>query len=235
MKIRKSLSMAMATGTVLLAAMTHISNVYADDVTGDFKTISTTYLNSGNENGGDVTIAGTVNHGAIQSKKSVVVEVTYDIAYTYSMTENETQTVSVPGVCTISSYYNKVAINPGTGATTYPNKSKCDNANHEHSILWIGSTTSTTNTVTHTFDETSGMTAITEPTIVKGRLNPKGKITGYNWSSIKSLVPADIALPLLPTGAILIDAAITNVTYTAYLKDVDGVQIPDTVITGDLF
>lgn len=234
MKTRESLSMAMAAGTVLMT-MALTSNVYADGVTGDFKVVSATYLNSGDENGGDVTVAGTVNRGAIQSQKSVVVEMTYDIAYTYTMTSTETQTVSVPGVCTNSSYYNEVKINPATGAKTYPNKTKCDNANHEHSILWVGSTTTTTNTVTNTFDETSGMTAITEPTIVKGRLNPKGKITGYNWSSVKSLVPTDIALPLLPTGATLVDAAITNVGYTAYLKDVDGTQILDTVNTDDLF
>ena len=222
MKTRKSLSMAMAASTVLMAAMALTSNVYADGVTGDFKVVSATYLNSGDENGGDVTVAGTVNHGAIQSQKSVVVEMTYDIAYTYTTTSTETQTVTVPGVCTDSIYYSE-------------HENQCSHANRDNSILWIGSTSTTTNTVTNTVDETNGMTAITEPTIVKGRLNPKGKITGYNWSSIKSLVPTDIALPLLPAGATLVDAAITNVTYTVYLKDVEGAQILDTVNTGDLF
>lgn len=234
MNVRKSKIAAMVTGSALLAALAFVGNVYAGEVTGDFKVVSATYLNGGNENGGDVTVAGTVNHGAIQSKKSVVVEVTYDVAYTYSTTSTETLTVSVPGVCTDPSYYNEQRVNPGNGNVSYPNKTKCDNANHETSLLWIGSTTTSTDTVTNTFNGSNGMTAITEATVVNGRLNPKGKITGYNWSSVQSLVPTDL-VPELPADATLVDAVITHVSYTAYLKDADGSEIADTVLTDELF
>ncbi|WP_340122094.1 hypothetical protein [Methylobacter svalbardensis] len=221
MKAGRYFSVAMTAGSVLLAAMALTSNVYAGDVTGDFKVVSATYSNNGDENGGDVTVSGTVNHGAIQSKKSVVVEVTYEIAYTYSTTSTETQTVSVPGVCTDTTYYNS-------------HVNQCSHANQTSSILWIGSTTTTTATVTNNFNGTNGMTAITEPTVVNGRLNPKGKITGYNWLSVTSLVPSAL-VPTLPAGATLVDAVITDVFYTAYLKDADGSEIADTVISDILF
>ncbi len=133
-----------------------------------------------------------------------------------------------PGACTDNTYY----IN---------NKKKCDNAS-QNSALWKGK--STTVTVTHIFNGSEGMTAVTEPTVTNGRLNPKGKITGYNWSSMKSLVPAEL-IPELPADASLLSAEIANVSYTTYLLEAgdaavgslstSGTPILDTIVTGILF
>lgn len=203
-------------------------NVLAD-VTGDFTVVSATYLNSGNQYGGDVTIAGTVNNGAIQSKKTVAVDITYSVAYTYTMTNDQTQVTTIPGSCTSYDYYWAVNKNH-----KYIHKTACDATkdNTPASELWETTQTEIV-TVTQAFDGTNGMTAITEPTISNGRLNPKGKITGYNWVSTKSLVPTDL-VPELPAGAVLVSAVIADVSYKAYLKDTSGYEIPDTVITDSM-
>lgn len=200
-------------------------NVFAD-VTGDFTVVSATYLNSGNQYGGDVTIAGTVNNGAIQSKKTVAVDVTYAIAYTYKITSDQTQVSTIPGPCTTDAYYSEV-----NKQGKFIHQQSCDETKGKvpASELWETTKTEVT-TVTQTFDGTNGMTAITEPTLNNGRLNPKGKVTGYNWSSTKSLVPIDL-VPELPVGAELVNAEITDVSYKAYLKDSSGYEITDTVVT----
>jgi hypothetical protein len=131
----------------------------------------------------------------------------------------------VPGKCTTEPYY--------TDHKKSCDKNK-DQPGADHDALWNGKTV--TNTIIKTFNGTDGMTAITEPTVTNGRLNPKGKITGYNWASVMSLIPLDL-LPAgtIPDGAINISASIASVSYTAYLKDASGVQIADTVNTGTLF
>lgn len=217
---------------VVLMSTLVVANSYAD-VTGDFTVLSGVYSGNPSEDGGDVIITGTVNHGAIQSKKTVAVEVTYDIAYTYTTTENQTVTVTIPGVCTDPEYYEYSMIK--SGKVIFPNKVKCDNANKESSILWRGSSELETKTITQTFSSSNQMIAITEPTVVKGRLNPKGKITGYNWSSEKSLVPWAMANSLIPTGSVLVDAVITNISYKAFLRDVDGFLIVDTLFEEKIF
>ncbi|MDP2317982.1 MAG: hypothetical protein Q8O42_01395 [Acidobacteriota bacterium] len=98
-------------------------------------------------------------------------------------------------------------------------------------------TTTAPQTITTTFNGAAGMTAITEPTIERGRLNPKGKITGYNWASNMSIVPhASLVDPaLIPAGYTVISVTINSVSYTAYLNDANGVQIADTVTSGVLY
>ncbi len=196
------------------------------DVTGDFKVTAVGYAN-------DVAmVAGTVNRGAIQSKKTVVVDVTYD----YSFVAEKTTTI--PGETTTT-----VVFVPGKCVTGVPNTNGCYDKNGQpkttNGSIWTGtSTTSTTTTepqtITQTFNGTNSMTAITEPTIERGRLNPKGKITGYNWTSNMSIVPnADLVDPaLIPEGYSVVSVTINSVSFTAYLEDANGVQIADTVMSG---
>ena len=81
------------------------------------------------------------------------------------------------------------------------------------------------------------MTAIVEPTIEKGRLNPKGKITGYNWESKQSIVPNNslVDSALVPPGYTVVKVTINSISYTAYLADANGVVIPDTVVSGVIY
>ncbi len=199
----------------------------AADVTGDFKVTGYGYAN-------DVaTIAGTVNHGAIQSKKAVVVDVTYDYSFVAVKTiagETTTVDVFVPGKC----------------VTGVPNTSGCYNSDGSPKgidrDIWTGTYETSTittepQTVTTQFNGAQGMIAITEPTIEKGRLNPKGKITGYNWQDIVSIVPnADLVEPaLVPDGYDVTDVTVNSISYTAYLKDATGSQIADTVMNGTIY
>ena len=198
------------------------------DVTGDFKVTGSSYIS-------DVaTVSGTVNHGAIQSNKTVVVDVTYD----YSFVAEKTETI--PGETT-----SVFVFVPGKCVTGVPNRNGCFDSNGNPKDIdeekWgsyvESSTTTEPITVTQTFNGTSGMTAITEPTIEKGRLNPKGKITGYNWQSTQSIV-ANAELvdeTLIPAGYSVVSVTINSVSYTAYLEDASGVQIADTVVQGDLY
>lgn len=194
-------------------------------VTGNFKVTASTYENSGNADGGDVTISGTLNHGAIQSGKKVVVEVIYDYSFEYTITStvNGVTTVTTPARC------------------PNPNDSACKNKPDGHQFFFP-----TTENVPYSydiveeFDGSKGMTAITEPTVVGNKINPKGKIVGYKFTQPQSLIPSDSLVNLaadLPTGAALVSGSVqfTKVGFKAYLKDVDGSVIADTVVTGVLF
>ena len=200
---------------------------YAQDVTGDFKVTGVGYTS-------DVaTVSGTVNHGAIQSKKTVVVDVTYDYSFVAEKTvitpgETTTVTVFVPGKCVTDPIGNANACFDKNGQ---PKATQ--------GAIWTGTyetsqVTTAPTTVTTTFNGSQGMTAITVPTIERGRLNPKGKITGYNWESKVSIVAnADLVDPaLVPAGYTVISVTINSISYTAYLNDATGVQIADTVFSG---
>lgn len=134
---------------------------------------------------------------------------------------------------------------PGKCVTGIPNTEGCYDKNGNpkaiNGAIWTGTyetstTTTEPQTITQTFSGASGMTAITEPTIEKGRLNPKGKITGYNWASQFSIIPnADLVDPaLIPEGYTVTSVTINSVSYTAYLMDANGYQIADTVMSGSL-
>jgi hypothetical protein len=202
----------------------------AQDVTGDFKVTGVGYAN-------DVaTVSGTVNHGAIQSRKNVVVDVTYDYSFVAEKTETipgetTTVTVFVPGKCVTDPAGNANACFDKNGIPKAVN-GDIWTGTYETSII-----TTEPTTVTTTFSGSQGMTAITEPTIEKGRLNPKGNITGYNWESKLSIVPnAAIVDPaLVPAGYSVVSVTINSVSYTAYLTDASGFPIADTVVGGVIF
>lgn len=200
------------------------------DVTGDFKVTGSGYTN-------DVaSVSGTVNHGAIQSHKTVVVDVTYDYSFVAEKSETipgetTTVTVFVPGKCITGTPNTNGCYDPKTGKPQAVN-----------GAIWTGTYETSTittepKTVTYTFTGSKGMTAITEPTIEKGRLNPKGKITGYNWASGLSIVPnADLVDPsLVPAGYSIVSVTINSISYSAYLNDAAGIQIADTVTNGTLY
>lgn len=165
-----------------------------------------------------------------------MVDVTYDYFFAAEKTETipgETTTVTifVPGKCVTDPVANRAACFDKDG------KPKATGG-----AIWTGTyetstTTTEPTTVTTEFNGTQGMTAITEPTIEKGRLNPKGKITGYNWLSTLSIVPnADLVDPgLVPEGYDIISVTINSISYTAYLKDAAGSQIADTVMSGIIY
>jgi hypothetical protein len=209
--------------TVVFAA----SAATAQDVTGDFKITGIGYTN-------DVaTVSGSVNHGAIQSRKSVVVDVTYDYSFVAEKTvtvpgETTTTIVFVPGKCVTDPVGNASACFDKNG-----------NPKATNGAIWTGTYETSTvttepTTVTMTHIGSQGMTAITEPTIEKGRLNPKGKITGYNWDSKLSIVPnAGLVDPaLVPAGYSVVSVTVNSISFTAYLADVNGVAIADTVVSG---
>ncbi|UFS71244.1 hypothetical protein LPW11_03395 [Geomonas sp. RF6] len=227
--MRKRIFAAMA-----LIAGCAVASTASADVTGDFKVTGYSYAN-------DVaSVSGTVNHGAIQSKKTVNVDVTYEYSFVAEKTETipgETTTVTIftPGKCTTTTY--------ATADNT--TKNACwDNNGKPKAIkgeIWTGSyetstTTTEPRTVTYKFNGSQGMTAITEPTIEKGRLNPKGKITGYNWTGTESIVPnADLVDPaLIPAGYTVVSVTVNEITYKAYLTDSTGAEIADTVMTGTI-
>ena len=85
--MKKLMIFAVMTALLITAGL-----AYAD-VTGDFKVASATY--TGDEFGGDVKVNGTVNHGAIQSGKSVVVNVSYTYSFEYTMTTEAITTKTV--------------------------------------------------------------------------------------------------------------------------------------------
>ena len=204
------------------------------DVTGDFKVTGFGYTNDA------ASVNGTVNHGAIQSKKNVVVDITYDYSFVAEKTETvagETSTVTifVPGKCTL------VTRETADVDTKNACWDKDGNPKATNGAIWNGNYETSTvttppSTKTYTFNGSAGMTAITEPTIEKGRLNPKGKITGYNWAATLSVVPnADLVDPaLVPAGYSIISVIINDISYKAYLVDQYGVQIADTVMTGSI-
>jgi len=209
---------------VLLAGF---SSTSLADVTGDFKVTGSGFSNDA------ASVSGTVNHGAIQSKKSVVVDLTYDysfVAVKEVAGETITTTVFVPGKCITAPSENASACFDRDG-----------NPKAVNGAIWTGTyetstTTTDPQTLQQVFNGVSGMVAITEPTIEKGRLNPKGKITGYNWTSTQSIVPnADIVDPaLIPEGFDVISVTINSITYSAYLVDAYGLVIADTVTNGIL-
>ncbi len=198
---------------VLVAALATVG-AFAQ-ATGDFKVASATYLTPGDADGGDVTISGTVNHGAIQSGKSVVIEVSYQYSFEYQITTSTT--VTTPARC------------------PNPNDRAC--RSNDGSANWQPKTE--TVTVTQTLDAAGGLTAITAPTVTNGRLNPRGRVTGYNWARTVSIVPSDSIVDpdLIPVGATLVSGSvqITSVSYSAYLVDTASNQIADTVNSGNLF
>jgi hypothetical protein len=206
---------------ILVAAFATV--VALADATGDFKVTGTSYGNAGDADGGDVAISGSVNHGAIQSGKTVNVNVNYEYSFEYQTTEtvNGVTTTTIPARC------------------PSPTDRAC--RSNDGSANWFPKIIQTpySYTETHTFNGSNGMTSITAPTVEKGRLNPKGKITGYNWSKQLSIVPSAIVVPasLIPEGATLVEGSIqiTKVTYEAFLKDAEGTVIADTVNSGCLF
>jgi len=214
----------------LAVCFTTSATVASADVTGDFKVTGFNFAND------TATVSGTVNHGAIQSGKSVVVDVTYDYSFVAEIEETipgetTTVTVFVPGKCVTDPVGNASACFDKDG-----------NPKATNGAIWTGSYETSTvttepQTITHEFTGTSGMTAITEPTIEKGRLNPKGKITGYNWASSQSIVPnADLVDPLLvPYGYAVVSVIINSVAFEAFLVDRAGNVIPDTVVTGTIY
>lgn len=220
-------SLLAVVGASMLALGTSMASA---DVTGDFKVTGVGYTND------TATVSGTVNHGAIQSRKSVVVDVTYD--YSFAAEKSET----IPGETTTVTVFV-----PGKCITGIPNTEGCyekdgTTPKNPDRPLWTGTYDTSTvttepQTVTHTFSGSQGMIAITEPTIEKGRLNPKGKITGYNWSSALSIVPnADLVDPaLVPAGYSVISVTINSVYYAAYLIDARDYEISDTYVTGTLY
>lgn len=217
------------TAIAMAACLAMGVTIASADVTGDFKVTGSGYAND------TVTVSGTVNHGAIQSKKTVVVDVSYD----YSFVAEKTETI--PGETT-----TVLVFVPGKCVSGVPNREGCfdkdGNPKALNGEIWQGhnelsTTTTEPRTVTYTFSGSNGMTAITEPTVEKGRLNPKGKITGYNWTSSLSIVPnADLVDPvLIPAGYEVISVTINSISYSAYLKDAYGYQIADTVMNGMVY
>ncbi|QWV93860.1 hypothetical protein KP004_01305 [Geomonas oryzisoli] len=216
--MKKILVAALATLACLAGNVTGASA----DVTGDFKVVSATYTNHGDSTGGDVTISGSVNNGAIQSGKSVVVDYSFDYSFLYQIV-TETGTVS----CAKTKKDGTIQI-IGEGACT--NKEFA-----EDKAFNIDTTVKTTQKLS-----ASGMKAVKAPTVTKdGRLNPNGRITGYDWSALYSIVPLDeiVDPALIPDGATLVpgSVSITSVKYSAYLIEPTGAQIPDTLVSGILF
>lgn len=206
-------------GLVLCLALVGV--VYAD-VTGDFKVLSATYTNAGDRTGGDVTVSGTVNNGAIQSGKQVVVDISFDYSFAFQIVTT-TGTVE----CVKKKKNGEIQV-IGEGACTNPD------------FAQDGAYTLDTTVTTRVIVTASGMKAITAPVVTdKGRLNPKGKITGYDWTGTYSIVPLDSIVDpaLIPAGATLVSGSveITAVSYTTYLIDATGAQIADTVTSGTLF
>ncbi|HLL76817.1 MAG TPA: hypothetical protein VK421_16305 [Pyrinomonadaceae bacterium] len=210
---------------VLVAALASVG-AFAQ-ATGDFKVTGTSYGNSGDADGGDVNIAGTVNHGAIQSGKSVNVEIAYEYSfeYTKTVTVNGVNTITIPAKC------------PST-ENNQECKNKTPQSHPQHFQPTIINEPYTTTTVL-SFNGTDGMTSITAPTVVNGRLNPKGKITGYNWAKALTIAPVDslVSASDIPEGGTLVPGSvqITKVSYAAALKDKEGNVIADTLNTGCLF
>ena len=197
------------------------STTASADVTGDFKVLTATYTGPGDATGGDVTVAGSVNHGAVQSGKKVAVDVTFDYSFEYQILSS---TGSVTCVKTKKNGQIQVI---GEGA--------CSNSS-EHDGAYNLNTTVTSRVVV----PANGMKAVTTAVVTKdGRLNPKGKITGYDWNSVYSIVPVDSVVDplLIPSGATLVSGSvrITGVEFSAYLVETDLSQIADTVTAGILF
>lgn len=218
---------------VAVCGMAASASVASAQVTADFKVTSVGYAND------IASVGGTINRGGIQSGKSVVV----DLTYTYSFVAEKTETI--PGTTTTVLVFVPARCILGvslTDAACYHQSGP--NAGQPKALggaIWESSyqtqtVTTEPQTVTHTMTGSTSMTAITEPTIEKGRLNPKGKITGYNWLSTRSIVPTpEIVDPaLVPSGYTVVSVTINTVDYTTYLIDANGIQIPDTVVTGRL-
>jgi hypothetical protein len=216
-KMKKKMS-----ALVAILCLTAMVNVTLADVTGDFKVASATYAaGSGDANGGDVVISGTVNHGAIQSGKKVVVDVNYTYSFQYQTTTtvNGFTTVTIPARCPNS---NDNACRSNDGSANWRSKTE--------QIPY--STTSTA-----TFNGASSMVAITAPTLNSaGRLNPKGKVTGYNWVNTTSVLATDdiVDPSLIPAGSTLVAGSvlITSVSWRVYLVDSANNEIADTVNEG---
>ncbi len=217
----------MAAGLMLGAAIARA------EVTADFTVTTVGYVN-------DVaTVGGTINRGGIQSGKSVVVDMTYTYSFVAERIETipgqtTTVLVFVPARCQLGVTLADSACYYQSGPYAGQPKAlggSIWNASYEQQTV-----TTEPQTVTHTMTGSSSMTAIVEPTIERGRLNPKGKITGYNWLSAQSIVPTpEIVDPrLVPEGYTVVSVAINTVDYMTYLVDANGYQIPDTVMTGRL-
>lgn len=222
---------AVAVAAVMILGATAASA----QTTGDFKVTGLGYTN-------DVaTVSGTVNRGAIQSGKNVAVEISYEYSFVAEKTETiagQTTTVLlfVPGRCVTQ---GSAAL--ADAACYYQTGSSAGQPKALNGAIWTGSyetqtVTTEAQTVTRVFSGANGMTAITEPTIEKGRLNPKGKITGYNWSSSQSIVPNQslVDAALVPQGYTVVSVTINSVSFNAFLVDANGFQIADTVTAGEL-
>jgi len=205
---------ALTAGVSLLGAATG-----AAQVTGDFKVTAVGYTN-------DVAmVGGTLNRGAIQSGKNVVVEVSYEYSFVAEKTvttsgETMSVLVFVPGRCTTLG-----CAATADAACYHQSGPDAGQAKALNGAIWVGqyqtqTVTTEAQTITHTFSGASGMTAITEPTIEKGRLNPKGKITGYNWVSNQSIVPnASLVDPsLVPEGYTVALPGSTTASSTSTLR-----------------
>jgi len=206
----------------------------AAQVTGDFKVLNVSYLS-------DVTLVrGSMNHGAVQSGKDAQVE----FSFTYSFTaeredtiEGDTQYIFVPGKCVNA---------PLTDQSCYYQK---DNGGHNKGDRigapsdgkWAGEWTSIVTepkTVIVTINGAgSGLVAVYEPIVVKGRINPKGKLTGYDWTATTGISASnDIVDPaLVPEGFVITSVTINQIDFKAYLVDKAGVVFADTIVTGTLF
>jgi len=224
---------------VALSLGLSVSPTFAQ-VTGDFKVKATSYLN-------DVAlVAGSVNHGAIQSGKLAQVEFAFSYTFTAEkevLVPGETSTVLIfrPGKCA-GQLFNPNS-NANDSACFYTSGNQAGQQKNPLGPLWVGHVEEQTVTTPDTVQivtmsaNGSGLTAIYEPVVVKGRINPKGKLTGYDWSATTgiSASPSIVNPLLVPEGYVVTSVMINDIQFTAYLVDKDGVVIPDTVVVGVTF
>jgi len=227
---------AVAFGVVALMG----AAAFAQDVTGDFRVKATSYLS-------DVAlVAGSVNHGAIQSGKSAQVEFVYSYTFTAEKEvvipgETSTVLIFVPGKCAAQSF--NANSNANDSACFYTSGQNAGQKKNPLGPNWVGTTEEQTVTTPDTVQVVtmsangSGLTAIYEPIVVKGRINPKGKLTGYDWSATTgiSASPTIVDPSLVPEGYVITSVMINDIQFTAYLVDRYGVVIPDTVVAGTTY
>ena len=196
--------------TFLTVALMAASTAYA--VTGDYKLNSLTYTNSGDQFGGDVRAAGTINRGLIQSGGQIVLETDYEYSFEYAIGSTDGSQAIIK-VCT-----------PKKAAAKACDEVTEHTAGKDTTIIAEGS---------------GALKALTQATVVNGRLNPKGKITGYDWDALASVVATDSLVnpALIPSGGTLVpnSVEITSVKASAYLIDGEGVIAADTLSSKALF
>jgi hypothetical protein len=197
----------------LVFALTALMSMSVAAVTGDYKLNSITYSNSGDQFGGDIRAAGTINRGAIQSGGQIVLETDYEYSFEYSILVPGKDSVAIIKVCN-----PRIAAERACQEVTEHTKGKST------TVIAEGS---------------GALKAITQATTVNGRLNPKGKVTGFDWAALYSVASTDavVDLSLIPAGGTLVpnSVEITKVGYSAYLIDGEGAVALDTFKTGTLF